>query len=379
MRRIALASVLCCALTPSFALGQEERLDMRLNEQILMIPDRMQTALETTVFRPAGVGPFPLLIINHGKQLGNPQLQKRARFIYMATAFVRRGYAVMVPMRAGFAHSTGKYANHGCDMTANGYAQADDVLDVIAYARRQGWIDPDRIIVAGQSYGGLATMALATQAIPGVKGVLNFAGGLRSDGGHCDWQTALIKAFASYGARNKIPSVWMYGANDSYFSPELVASMHGAFMDAGGQAKLLAYGAFKRDAHGMLASKDGEKIWWPETERFLSKIGMPTAEIQGIEPPQLPLKTNFAAINDVGAIPFLSDRGRDGYRIFLEKVAPRAFALSASGAWGWAEDGDDPDDRALVACQKRSRQPCRLYSVDENVVWQGAMATGGAE
>jgi dienelactone hydrolase len=357
-------------------------LDAGLNEQVIMIPAGIdgRAALETTLFRPNGPGPFPLLVINHGKQPGDPQLQKRERFIYMATAFVRRGYAVMVPMRSGFAHSTGRYADHGCDMTANGYAQAGDVLAAIDYARTQSWIDDQRMVVAGQSYGGLATLALATQAVPGVRGVLNFAGGLRIDGGDCNWQAALVKAFANYGAHGKIGGLWMYGANDSYFNPSLVARLYRAFVGAGGQVALREYGPFKRDAHVMLASRDGEKVWLPETERFLREIGMPTEEIQTVaEAPPLATRTDFAPLDDIDAVPFLHSGGRDAYRAFLDKMTPRAFALSASGAWGWAEEGEDTDRRALAACQSRSGTPCRLYSVDDDVVWPVATVAGRSE
>ena len=47
-------------------------LDARLNEQVIMLPagDGLREMLETTVFRPAGPGPFPLLLMNHGKQAG---------------------------------------------------------------------------------------------------------------------------------------------------------------------------------------------------------------------------------------------------------------------------------------------------------------------
>ena len=100
------ALLLACASLP-FAQAGDVALDARLNEQIIKIPaGRAQDVqLETTVFRPPGPGPFPLLIVNHGKAPGNPKLQARDRFIYLATAFVRRGYAVMVPMRTGFAPS----------------------------------------------------------------------------------------------------------------------------------------------------------------------------------------------------------------------------------------------------------------------------------
>ena len=376
--QIASFCVACLALFPLFSVEQELPVDFRLNEQVIMIaagPD-LSASLQTTVFRPNGPGPFPLLIINHGKDPGEPHSQARDRFIFMATAFVKRGYAVMVPMRQGFANSTGVYADHGCDMTANGHAQADDVFDVITFARGQKWIDDSRIVIAGQSYGGLATIALGTQAVPGVRGLINFAGGLRDDGNHCDWRSELVRAFGSYGESNKIPSLWLYGTNDSLFGPDLVARMHKAFVNSGGSARLHEFGAFKRDSHGMVASRDGEKIWWREAEKFLREVGMPTEEIYTVAQAPSLAKTNFARVDDIEAVPFLSEQGRAAYREYLGKMTPRAFAVSASGAWCWAEEGEDPDTRALATCARKSAEPCQLYSVDDYVVWQGKSVSG---
>ncbi|MES2148817.1 MAG: CocE/NonD family hydrolase [Pseudomonadota bacterium] len=378
MRPLAALLVAGLALLPSLAVEQELPLDYRLNEQVLLVPADGQTWLQTTVYRPNGAGPFPLLVINHGKDAGEPQLQARDRFIVMATAFVKRGYAVLVPMRRGFAGSGGHYVDHGCDMAANGDSQAADVHAVLAWAREQGWVDADHMVVAGQSYGGLATLALVGTEEPGVRGLLNFAGGLRDDGAHCDWRAALVRAAAEYGARNRIPSLWMYGVNDSLFPPELAARMHDAYVHAGGPARLVEYGPFKRDAHGMLASRDGEKIWWRETERFLQQVGMPTRETVAVaDPPSLP-RSNFAALDDIAAVPFLGEHGREAYREYLAKMTPRAFAVSASGEWCWAEEGEDPDTRALATCAKRSKQPCQLYSVDDYVVWPGGANAVGA-
>ena len=80
------------------------------------------------------------------------------------------------------------------------------------------------------------------------------------------------------------------------------------------------------------------------------------------------------SLADVAGVPFLNDRGRESYLTFLEKRSPRAFALSASGAFGWSYMRDDAPERALQYCQKSSRQPCRLYVVDEQVVWPLARA-----
>ena len=376
VRQLTLGLIVSLTLLPSLAVEQELQLDYRLNERIVLIPAGKtgKAIMETTVFRPNGPGPYPLLIINHGKDAGEPSQQMRDRFIFMATAFVKRGYAVMVPMRQGFANSTGRYRDFGCDMTANGYSQANDVRDAVNFARNLDWIDSDHIVIAGQSYGGLATMALGTEDLPGVRGLINFAGGLRDDANACDWRAELVRAFGTYGGASKLPSLWMYGANDSLFPPELVARMHNAFVSSGGEARLVEYGKFKRDAHGMIASRDGEKIWWRDTEGFLKQIGMPTDERYTVTAqPRVP-KSDFAKLDDVDAVPFLTENGRNGYREYLARMTPRAFAVSPNGAWCWAEEGEDPDARALATCEKKGGLPCRLYSVDDNIVWHNEPA-----
>ena len=143
-----------------------------------------------------------------------------------------------------------------------------------AYALQQPWADKNQILIAGQSHGGLTTMAFGAINFPGVKGLINFSGGLRLD--NCQWQSPLVDAFANFGAKTKVPSIWFYGANDSFFNPEVAARMHAAYNSAGGHAKLVAYGPFGKDSHGMSSSPDGVQIWWPETEQFLQSIGMPT-------------------------------------------------------------------------------------------------------
>lgn len=373
LRNVFAAALAALAMLPGIAQQQELQLDHRMNEHIVQVPAGPQgrAMLETTVFQPNGPGPFPLIIINHGKDPGRPNLQPRDRFYYMATAFVKRGYAVMVPMRQGFANSTGRYRDFGCDMKANGYTQAEDIVATLAYARQQPWVDRNHVVIAGQSYGGLATIAAGTRELPGVRGLINFAGGLRDDSDRCAWRSALVTAFSDYGSKAKLPTLWMYGENDSLFGPELAARMHAAFEGAGGRGKLVEFPAFKRDSHGMLASRDGEKVWLDDTMAFLQGIGMPTTVIHDVPAPPSPPRTDYAKVDDVEAVPFLSENGRRAYQEYLGKMTPRAFAVSPSGAWTWAEEGEDPDGRALATCTAKSTEPCRLYSVDDYVVWTG--------
>lgn len=359
--------------------AEAQALDTSINEQVLMLPvteNGKQLRFETTIYKPPGEGPFPLLLMNHGKERGRPAAQKRDRFLAMGREFVRRGYAVAVPMRKGFSKSDGVYSDYGCNMQDNGMVQADDIEAALHALTKMPWVDHDRVIVAGQSYGGLATMAFGTRQFPGVRGLLNFAGGLRIDGDYCDWKAALVTAFSSYGGRTSLPSLWFYGENDSYFDPSLAQRLQSAYQLAGGSSQLIAYGRFKSDSHGLISSRDGIPVWWPETERFLQRIGLPTDINTPIgEAARIPA-SGFAALDNVDAIPHLTQTGRAAYRHYLSQSLPRAFALSASGAWSWAEDGDDPPSRALAACQKNSKLPCSLYSVDHDVVWTATKNTG---
>ena len=348
-------------------------IDPTVNEQIVMLPvveNGKAFQFETTLFKPPGEGPFPLLVMNHGKDRGSPADQHRDRFLALSREFVKRGYAVAVPMRKGFSKSTGTYTDFGCNMKDNGQQQADDVQAALDALVKLPYVDRDRIIIAGQSYGGLATVAFGTRSYPGVRGLINFAGGLRIDGGGCDWKTSLVKAASHYGARSSLPSLWFYGENDSYFNHPLAQQMQAAYQAGGGAAQLVAYGNFKNDAHGMVGSRDGVAIWLPDTERFLKSIGMPADEVVAIADTPRPPATAYAPVNSVESVPGMSAQGKAGYREYLAKGAPRAFAISGSGAWSWAEEGDDPSERALTACQKNSRTPCLLYSVDNDVVWR---------
>jgi dienelactone hydrolase len=367
LRMMAFAILSCVANAQVPVTGLGESIVVIKNNRLFAVD------LETTVFKPEGDGPFPVVIINHGKNLGNNRLQGRERAIVATRQFLQRGYAVVLPMRQGFSKSGGAAVGEGCNIAGNGEAQADDVHAVMKWVVQQSWVDAQKMIMLGQSHGGLTTLAYAQDPYPGIKFVVNFAGGLKYTQG-CQWELALKDAFKAYGQNVKVDSLWFYGANDSFFPPEVIKPAHQAYVEAGGKAELIAFGAFGADAHGMFASSDGLAIWWPSVEAKLRQHGLPTAlifpqySLAGKTPKPAP--TQWADLKAIDQIPHLREGGRKGYGTFLEKPLPRAFALSASGAWGWAYGGDDPLASAMSNCQKNSKSPCLLYAVDEYVVWK---------
>ncbi|MFM0721321.1 CocE/NonD family hydrolase [Paraburkholderia strydomiana] len=365
------AGPLARAHVPRIALDDDVYLPTaRLNEQIIRVPvDAAGTiTLETTIYKPDGAGPFPMIVFNHGKIPGDPHTQERSNPLPLAREFVRRGYVVVAPNRQGFGHSDGVYEQDGCDVERNGIGQAGDVAATISYMSKQPYVDAAHIVVAGTSHGGLATMAYGTEAAPGVRALINFSGGLRQDA--CtDWQSNLTHAFGAYGEKTTVPSLWMYGDNDSVWNAPLVAGMYAAYSAHGASAKMVDFGNYKNDAHRLIGDRDGVHVWWPAVEAFLARVGMPTGVQYRVADPSAPKPSGFAAVDAVDAVPFVDEGGRNGYRNFLHQYPSRAFAVSDSGAWSWAEGGDDPMSVAVANCQKQSSDPCRLYAVDNSVVW----------
>ena len=82
----------------------------------------------------------------------------------------------------------------------------------------------------------------------------------------------------------------------------------------------------------------------------------------------IPPATNFAALDDVNAVPYLNDKGRQNYQAFLKKKNPRAFAITPNGAAVSTQGGYDPLARALNIC-KNHGMDCRPYAVNDQVVW----------
>jgi hypothetical protein len=89
------------------------------------------------------------------------------------------------------------------------------------------------------------------------------------------------------------------------------------------------------------------------------------------------IASGYAAIDDIDAIPYLSDRGRQEYQRYLTWPTPKAFALASNGYF-WSASGlkpkdpalpTDPTERALQGCERAAKMPCKLYAVNGSVVW----------
>ena len=236
------------------------------------------TGMVVTHYRPQGPGPFPLVIINHGRA-GNPVTRarmRRQRFPEPAGYFLRRGFAVVVPTRVGYGETGGPDLEHHGSTGRPAYGAALDgalasIMPALAWARSLPHVGPQRVIAVGTSMGGVSSLALAARNPPELAAVINFAGGNggnpRDRPGEPSAPYALAARYAAFGRTATVPSLWLYAENDRYWGREFPVEWHRAYVAAGGRAELRMLPPFERDGHFIFAR--AVDLWQPHVDDFL--------------------------------------------------------------------------------------------------------------
>jgi dienelactone hydrolase len=242
-----------------------------------------RTTLAVTILRPRGDGRFGAVILNHGTaptRAGRHQ-ESPALLIHAAVAFASRGYAVLMPLRRGFGATGGRFAEDSgsCsdpDFRRGEAAAAQDILATYAFARRLPYVDASRMILAGQSAGGVASLYAAARRPEGLAAVVAFAAGrggdpVASPGLPCA-AARLATVFEEMGRSVKAPVLLYYAENDRFFGPETSRAWFRSFKAGGARAQYVLQEPFGPDGHYVFS--DAEQ-WLPAVERFLAEHRIP--------------------------------------------------------------------------------------------------------
>jgi dienelactone hydrolase len=362
--------------------------DPQLNENVVKVPVTLTLQDGTlhkgefvlTTFKPDGPGPFPAVVVSHGRD-GSPKARAEfGRAEYGASSWMYhywtlRGFAVLAPTRIGYGVSgtdvDPEVLRGSCDSLD--FAPAASVVTAhiratIEYAATQAWIDNDNIVLAGESGGGFGSIIAAGQRLPGVKAVVNFAGGAAGQPhSHperpCSPQNVelLLLQAARQGA---VPSIWFYAENDRFWGARLPRMWHVAYVGAGGTAEFHMLPPLPEDGHGVVVY--GFEHWRPRLDRFLSSMGYAPRKL----PWGAPQPTGFAPLERSPAVANLSGWCVGAYDRFLTlEDLPRAFAISPNGGCTYSWGALDVMTRVLASCHQRYKEACKLYAVNDEVVW----------
>jgi dienelactone hydrolase len=225
------------------------------------------------------------VVINHGIPVRIDNIrQETPGFARAAQWFEARGYMVVVALRPGFGSSDGPYLEDGGDCRTENYVDlADRTGDIesaiVRSAAALPGADAQRIVVVGQSAGGLGAIALADVPPPGVVGVINFAGGRGGDDQEhiCGGADRLAGTAATLGQENQLPQLWLYAANDHFFAPPVAHAMVAGYQARSPvPVRFVDLPAFADDGHNTFAQAD-PAIWAPPVTAFLQDLGLPAS------------------------------------------------------------------------------------------------------
>jgi dienelactone hydrolase len=257
----------------------------------------MSHRLEALVVRPAKAsGRLPIALITHGKDaLAKDMLALRAdHMLPQARDLAERGWLAVVVVRRGFGRSEGVAgvargsAYMSCvnpDIRRGFDAEADDLEGALKAIAERPDADTSRVIAIGNSIGGGTVLAFAARQPKGLRAVINISGGVRifNGAGTVCAADALPAAMSEFGARIKVPTLWLYAENDSLFGPELVRAMREAYAKAGGRVDLQMFPALEVDGHALFGDLKGRIQWLVSLDKFLRANQLPSWDLARID------------------------------------------------------------------------------------------------
>jgi len=233
--------------------------------------------------KPEGNGPFPVIVFNHGSE-SDPKARWDLEKFYTDLGFIlfephRSGHGLSADagpdiltqqeaLPAGLSNEEFQAAIWDLHQKAN-----VDVISAIQWLKSQSYVDANRIVVSGYSYGGIQTIITAEKSDSlglGVRAFVPFAPGAMS------WNSYLA-GYLSSSVQNAAPPIFLIqAANDYSLGPSEVL---GAILEAkgtpNGHKVYPAFGDTVEQGHGGFAlSAEGAAIWSPDVLAFFHATGV---------------------------------------------------------------------------------------------------------
>jgi carboxymethylenebutenolidase len=234
--------------------------------------------LQGTLYKPEGKGPFPAVVYNHGSA---PGMFSKQAFEVLGPVFAAHGWVFFGPYRRGqgLSASAGPYigdeiaeAKKKGGMTGGAATMVklletdrlNDQLAALAWLRTQSFVDPDRVAVAGDSFGGIEVVLGAERE--------SYCAAVDSAGAAQSWQDAPeVQALMTRAVRNSRAPIFFFQAENDYdLSPS--RRLAAAMKDAGKEFEIKIYPPYgKSTQDGHTVGYFGSSVWSADVFRFLDQ------------------------------------------------------------------------------------------------------------
>jgi dienelactone hydrolase len=222
-RRLSIIFLLSLMFGPGSASGEAprpERISIRSGK----------ATLHAHVWRPAGNGPFPAILINHGsgrtpddlRRLGPYEQQSET----LGPVFARHGYVCVFLFRRGVGPSTdqgenavdamnresaahGQTARNALQLKLLTGREMDDARAALAFVRRLPDVDAHRVAIVGHSFGGSLSV-LMTEREPTLRAAVLFS----TAGYSWDRSPELRARLLEAARRTAVPLFFIHAEND---------------------------------------------------------------------------------------------------------------------------------------------------------------------
>ena len=227
------------------------------------------------LYQPEGEGPWPAMIWNHGSE-ENPGAGPQ--FNTVASVFVPAGYVVFAPQRRGHGESRGTYVVDRIKMTTQMLGkneadrltvklleteQLDDQLAALAYVQHLPFVDPQRIVAAGCSFGGV-------QALLGAESRMGYRAAISISPGALMWdrneylRDRLVKAVG----RLNVPVLLIQPAKDASLGPSSVLGSTALRAGKPLTAKVYPAAGPSKEQEHCFGGASGMHVWAEDAKAF---------------------------------------------------------------------------------------------------------------
>jgi carboxymethylenebutenolidase len=232
--------------------------------------------LHGLLYKPAGTGPFPTVLYNHGSA---PGLLNNQAFDLIGPLFTARGWAFFAPYRRGqgLSSDAGLYvqdeiqsarARGGEAFAAHTMVrllsteQLQDQMAALAWLKKQPFVRPTQIAAMGNSFGGIETVLGAEQV--GYCAAVDASGGAESWDDAPDLHSIMLHAVQHSTA----PILFFQAENDYNLAPS--RTLYAAMKTSKKPAEIRIYppyGNSHRDGHSF--AYRGASIWIADVIHFM--------------------------------------------------------------------------------------------------------------